>query len=414
MDPQVDLEIRPVTRDELAAYTRADFLGFGEADPHPELTERSPGWRTDELDRTVAAFDGGEIVGTGRSYSLEVTLPGGAFAPGGAVSAITVTATHRRRGILTRMMGFLLDDAVARGEPLAMLWASEGTIYRRFGYGIASTGIRFHIDRRDTAFLRPVTDPGRVRIVDDDSARKLFPGVFERVRHTEPGAVSRTDSWWNDVFFMPGPERGARFYAVHESPTGEIDGCVAYRIKEGWTRGVSRNELSVSDLLAATPEVRLALWRFVFDIDLIETIDASAAVDDPVRHALREGRRAVVDQWTDLLWVRILDVPGALGARQYAVDGRLVLEVEDDFRPDGGAAGRFVLETGPDGAASHPTDDPPDLTLGVADLGALYLGGTACSTLAGAGLVQEHTPGAVARADAMFVAHPAPYTSTNF
>jgi predicted acetyltransferase len=238
--------------------------------------------------------------------------------------------------------------------------------------------------------------------------------VFERVRHTEPGAVSRTDSWWNDVFFMPGPERGARFYAVHESPAGEIDGGVAYRIKEGWTRGVSRNELSVSDLLAASPEVRLALWRFVFDIDLIETIDASAAVDDPVRHALREGRRAVVDQWTDLLWVRLLDVPGALGARQYAVDGRIVLEVEDDFRPDGGAAGRFVLETGPDGAASHPTDDAPDLTLGVADLGALYLGGTACSTLAGAGLVREHTSGAVARADAMFVAHPAPFTSTNF
>lgn len=414
MDPEMELEIRPVTRDELPAFVRADFLGFGETDEHPELTQQERGWRVDELDRTVAAFDGGEIVGTGRSYSLEVTLPGGAAAPGGAVSAITVTPTHRRRRILTRMMGFLLDDAVARGEHLAILWASEGTIYRRFGYGVASSAIGFHIDRRDTHFLHPIADPGRVRIVDADSARKLFPAAFDRARRAEPGAVSRTDSWWADVFFMTEPARGARFYAVHESSAGEIDGCVGYRIKPAVTRGLSRNELVVDDLFAVSPEARLALWRYVFDVDLVETISAGAAVDDPVRHVLREGRRAIVDHWSDRLWVRILDVPGALSARQYAVDGRLVLEVEDAFRPDGAAAGRFVLETGPDGAASHPTDDAPDLSLAVADLGALYLGGTACSTLARAGLVEERTPGALTRADAMFVWHPAPFTSTNF
>src|SRR6266511_2646521 len=185
-----DFEIRPVTPDEVEAYTRAPLAAFGETlDPDRFKLE----WTHYELDRTLAAFDDGEIVGTGRLYSLELTLPGGALEPVAAVSWISVLPTHRRQGILTAIMGRELDDTVARGESMAVLHASEGGIYRRFGYGIATSSISFTLPRQHAAFLRPPPEGGRVRLVDEETARKVFPDIFDRARRQQPGAVSRVD-----------------------------------------------------------------------------------------------------------------------------------------------------------------------------------------------------------------------------
>jgi predicted acetyltransferase len=408
----VSIELRPVTSAEVEAYVRACATGFGErVDPERLGSE----WVNHELDRTLAAFDEGEIVGTGRLYSLELTLPGGALEPTAAVSAIAVLPTHRRRGILTALMRRHLDDAIAGGEALAILHASEGGIYRRFGFGVATSSMSFTLERRHSPFLQPVPGDGRVRFVDEETAAKVLPDVFDRARRVQPGGVERIPAWWGDQFFHPDRnERGTRFLAIHESSAGTLDGFVSYRIQEEWD-GVSHNRLRVNDLVAVTPVARAALWRYLCDVDLVETISAfSVPVDDPLRWLLAESRRLRVTRVSDDLWVRILDVPAALSARRYEAAGRLVLEVVDDLVPDGAAAGRFVLEGGPDGSFASRTDGEPDLALGVADLGAAYLGGVEFSTLARAGLVEERVAGALARADAMFRVTPAPYAMTWF
>ncbi|MGH8984113.1 MAG: GNAT family N-acetyltransferase [Acidimicrobiia bacterium] len=408
----MSFELRPITADEVAAYIRTSMTGFGGA-IRPDRLELE--WTSHELERTLAAVDEGEIVGTGRLYSLELTLPGGVVVPVAAVSWISVLPTHRRRGILTAIMGRQLNDAAARGESMAVLHASEGVIYRRFGYGVATNTIGFTLDRRHSAFLRPVAAGGRVRIVDDATARKTFPEIFDGVRRVRPGAVSRMPEWWSDQFFWLDPkDEGTRFYVTYESAARELDGFAAYRIVEKWD-GVSHNRLGLEDLVSVTPEARAALWRYLCDIDLIETIAAlSCPVDEPLRWLLAESRRLHVNRLSDELWVRLLDVPAALAARRYATPGRVVFEVIDELRSDGAAGGRFVLEGGPDGADASRTSAEPDLVLAVADLGAAYLGGVSFSSLARAGLVEERTPGALERADAMFRTDPAPFAMTWF
>jgi predicted acetyltransferase len=330
------------------------------------------------------------------------------------VSWIAVLPTHRRRGILTAIKRCQLDDAVERGEPLAMLYASEGGIYRRFGYGIASSSMTVTVDTRHSAFLHPVPE-GRVRLVEEDAARKLFPEIFDRARRIQPGAVQRVDEWWPDQFFWPEPdERGTRFYCVYESPEGRLDGYAAYRTEMRWDNG-AHGTVHVRDLVTITPTARAVLWRYLLDVDLTENVAAWVVpLDEPLRWLLAEPRRMRVGRLAESLWLRVLDAPAALEARTYSAPGRVVFDVRDQFRPGGGAAGRFELEGGPDGAEARRTTAEPDLVLDVAELGALLLGGVRASTLARAGLVHERTAGALAVADAMFDVDPLPFSMTDF
>ena len=403
--------LRPVTRDELAEFTMTPLTAFGER-LDPERFELD--WTSIELDRTLAAFDGDQIVGTGRLYSLELTMPGGRLLPAAGVSWIAVLPTHRRRGILSAIKRTQLDDAAARGEPLAILYASESGIYRRFGYGVATSSMSVSIERRHSSFLHAVPE-GRVRLVDEDNARKLFPEIFDRVRRAQPGAVQRVDAWWPDEFFWREPdEKGTRHYCVYESPDGSLDGYTAYRFEAGWNTD-SNATLHVHDLVTASPAARAVLWRYLLDVDLVETIKAWVVpVDEPLRWLLRESRRMRVTRLGDSLWVRVLDAPAALSARTYAVPGRVVFDVVDEVRPDGAAAGRVALDGGPDGAEARRTGDDPGLVLDVASLGGILLGGVRPSTLARAGLVEERTAGALAVADAMFAVEPQPFSMTDF
>jgi predicted acetyltransferase len=403
--------LRPVTRDELPAFTRTDLVAFGE---RTEPARLELDWTSLELDRTLAAFDGDEIVGTGRLFSFELTMPGGRLLPVAAVSWIAVLPTHRRQGILTAIKSTQLDDAAERGEPLAMLYASEAGIYRRFGYGIATSMMSVSIERRHSAFLQPVPE-GRVRLVEEDDARKLLPEIFDRARRVQPGAVQRVDAWWPDQFFWPDPdEKGTRFYCVYESREGTLEGYAAYRFEPRWDNGPQAT-LHVTDLVTSTPAARAVLWRYLLDVDLVETVKTLVSpVDEPLRWLLADPRRMQVTRLHEGLWVRVLDAPAALSARTYAMAGRLVFDVVDEFRADGGAAGRVLLEGGPDGAHAERKGDTPDLVLDVAVLGGILLGGVRPSTLARAGLVEERTRGALAVADAMFAVEPQPFSMTDF
>ena len=51
-----------------------------------------------------------------------------------------------------------------------MLWATEAAIYQRFGYGTATSDGAFEVASRQTAYARPVSPEGRVRIVTEEEA----------------------------------------------------------------------------------------------------------------------------------------------------------------------------------------------------------------------------------------------------
>jgi predicted acetyltransferase len=166
-------------------------------------------------------------------------------------------------------------------------------------------------------------------------------------------------------------------------------------------------------LVGLTPEADAALWRYILDLDLAGSVQVDdRPVDDPIRWRLADPRRLRVNEVGDQLWIRLLDLPGAMEARRYAIDGELVLEVTDTLRPRN--QGRFRLEGGPDGASCRPTSAEPDLALDVADLGAAYLGGASLATLARAERVTELTPGVLLHADRMLASDPVPVSTTHF
>lgn len=407
-------KIRLITPDELPAFIRVDGAAYSSPQTDEDIEAARGSF---EFDRSLAAIEDGRFIGAAGAMSFDLTLPGYTTIPVAGVTWVAVLPTHRRRGVLTALMRRQLEDVRARGEALAVLTASESAIYRRFGYGAATSVMYTEIERGHSAFLSPVPNTGRYRLVEQEEAiSEILPPLYDDVRRARVGELSRTPAKWKSQYRTPNAAFngfGPRFYAACESDDGRVDGAVIYRAKLEWTNGVPDGTLQISELIARTPEAYAALWRYCLDVDLVARVRGlHRPVDEPLRWLLADSRRLRVTHLADNLWVRLLDIPAALSARRYATTGRLTFEVSDTFLPD--LAGRFTLEGAPDGAACARSDHPADLSLDSAALGATYLGGVSFTTLAQAGLIHEENPGALARADAMFATFPAPFCSTPF
>jgi predicted acetyltransferase len=390
------MELRPATREEFDGFDRAVMAAF-----HREVTDddREAFRRTDEPERSLAWFDDGRIVAGTSIYSRRVTVPG-AIVPCAAVTAVGVMPTHRRRGLLTAMMRRQLEDIRAAGEPVAALWASEGAIYGRFGYGIAARHAHLTA-RRPAARLAvppPVGDPLRAGPAADhvEHAR----AVHERVRGERPGMLDRPGRWWEARLHDPESDRkGAQPLRALVVP----DGYALYAVRADRDEEGPAGEVTIRELVAATPAALALLWHFLLDQDLTRTITwPLAPADEPLWLMLTDpdAVRLVVQA---SLWVRIVDVCAALSARGYAAEPDVVLDLSDAFCPWN--AGRYRLA----GGRCEPTDAEPDLALDATALGAAYLGGTLLAELAQAGRVAELRPGALARASAAFRADVAPW-----
>lgn len=407
-----DLSVRPLRDGELRAYATAVGHAFGEPLVEDDFTSMQRTW---EPDRTYVATDGDAVVGGGASFSFQLTVPGGATVGAAGVTAVGTMPTHRRRGALRLVMRRLLEDAQRHGDAVAILWASQGSIYQRFGYGIGTLRGEFEILQSRAAFRAEVPVEGSTRLIELAEAARLFPPVYDRVLATRPGFISRTPTWW-DSEILSDPERwrrgaGPKTFLVYEVD-GQVEGYLIYRIKNDWEAGVSRSVLIARELIATTPRAQRELWRFCFSHDLILSVRAT---DQPVDHPLllmllEPGLLRFV--LAGQLWLRIVDVPGALRARTYAAADRVVLEMTDTFLPE--LAGRWLLDTTGDAPRIERTKAAADLALDVTDLASLYLGAFSTAELAEAGRTSELTAGIRARVDAMFRTEQKPWCPTGF
>jgi len=406
--------VRSLRDDEFAAFLDVVRTAFLEPPLGEETVEARRPYT--DIERCLGAFDaGGRLCGVARSFPTPLTVPGGEVTAA-AVSAVGVLPTHTRQGHLSRMMRHQLADAAERGEPIAALVAAEYPIYGRFGYGPATEAVTLYLDTTAATWLDDPT--GTVELVDNDNYAKIVDDLYDRTRRGIPGHIGvETERWQMLAGVLPLHEPGdaARREArklVWRDAAGEPQAATAYTVDESWVHNRPANTLR-SDLLAATSaRAEQEMLRFLAGIDWVAEVRvALRPVDDPAPLALANGRAARLADRSDHTWVRVLDVPAALGARRYATDGSLVLEVDD---PLGHARGRFRLEGGPDGAACAPTGDEADLAMGVGALGAAYLGGQSWARLADAGWVDERRPGAIAAATAMFATPRAPWGAVTF
>jgi predicted acetyltransferase len=405
----VDIDIRSIMEAERGDWVRAADTAFSAIPKDDEIEAMLP---TIEVDRSFAALDDGRIVGTSAAITTRMVVPGGARVPTAAVTMVGVHPTHRRRGINTMMMAALLDQAEERGEPLAALFASEGAIYGRFGYGLAALLGEFQAESARMDFVRGYEPRGRTELVSKEEAMPVVGRVFDQA--LRPGGVERTEEMRDLVFSGLGHDERDKpwFYAVHRDEAGSPDAYAVYTMKHDWPRSVPSGTIEVKECLATTPSGYADIWRFLFDVDLVATVEAwNRPADEPLLLLAREPRRLRFGL-NDGLWVRLVDIPAALTARRYAGDGRLVFEISDPFRPANDGRYELVVE---DGVGScRRTDAEPDLVGTVNVLGAAYLGGTSFGQLAAAAQVHERRDGSVAWADGLFRWTPAPWSAWDF
>ena len=384
--------------DELVEAYRAISTTFGDEAEERDI-ERAK--RIMPVDRVHVALDGAGVVGVAASHAFSMTVPGGEL-PAGGVTWVAVLPSHRRQGVATGLMRSQIDDLRERGEPLAILWASESLIYGRFGYGMAAPVHALHAVKSRFAFRDDPGPVGATRLVTRDEALELFPPIHERVRTERAGMLSRTRDFWYEerLYAGPGPPgTSPRFFAVFELD-GVPEGYATYRLRDRWDEGIPHGSVMVVEALGTSPVATREIWRYLFGIDLREEVDYEFMDPAfPLFLGVTDPRRLRV-RLTDGLWLRLVDVGAALAGRSWAADDSLVLRLRDEFCPWNDGCYRT------DG---QRVDDEPDLALGAADLASAYLGGFDVNVLAQAGRVAELTPGAVARASAMFRTPLPPY-----
>jgi predicted acetyltransferase len=393
-----ELPLRAATPDD---FQKASVLLFGLFHRAVDQEVQDLDRRIWEADRSLVVTEGDEVVAHTSSAGRELTVPG-AVLPAAHVTGVGVAPTHRRRGLLTRLMARQLRDLLDAGrEPLAVLWASEARIYPRFGYGLASTHLELTIDNREVR-LPAATTAGRLRTGSPTDLYPELTKLYDTLRPERPGWSSRNEDWWAQVLAdFPSSREGAteRRLVLHEGDGG-VDGYALWRSKRDWTVTGPNAEVHVSEIAAANPEAYAALWRFLLGIDLARRVTYGfAAVDDPLLY-LASDPRQLNTHFSDGLWARLVDLPAALGARRYASDLDVVFEVSDPILPEN--AGRWRVAGGPGGATCERTTAEPDLACDIADLGAAYLGGSSLAALAAAGRVRELRPGALHPASTAF------------
>jgi predicted acetyltransferase len=395
----MSIEVRRGRREDVLGALRPVFHYFGR---EPTEDSASRFLRVLSPDRVHAAWDDRQIVGGASAFEFQLTIPG-AVVPAAGITVVGVLPTHRRRGVLTELMRAQLDDVHGRGEPLAFLWASEGAIYGRFGYGLAGLSGEIDLLRAHSRFVRPVETDGRFRLLSLQEALEALPPVYARAAAETPGMFGRTSEWWSTrVLDDPEWRRGGagEMVRVVLEREGQIIGYALYRLKMGFSEGASTGEVHVIEALGTTPAALAAIWRHLLDIDWMERAKAwLLPVDHPLFLLLEEPSRMRF-RVEESVWLRLVDVAAALAAHSRAREEDVVLAVTDSFCPWN--EGHYRLD-------GSTTTDAPDLRIDVGDLGAAFLGGFTFAELGRAGRVEELVPGALQHADAAFRTERAPW-----
>jgi predicted acetyltransferase len=403
----VDITIRRGRPEDHPAILELDSASFGADYGEQEAADARAEVPPEQFLLAVDDADG-RVVGVTADLDLAVTVPGGADVPVSGVTWVAVDITHRRRGILRALLERQLREHAESGSVASGLLAAEAGIYGRFGFGMATRFRTTTFDRPRSALARRV-DASQVRRLATDAARDRLPDIHERWRRCTPGAVRRTDAMWHG-FLLDRPSDREGWSGLHHLV--HPDGYLSYRLKQNWSTGDPQTACRIVDYAPATEQAHAALWQTVLAMDLVTQIESDELpLDDPLPWLLTDPRKLRTTMVRDGLFLRPLDVARLLSARSYAVEVEAVIRVSDPLLGDG----CYRLLAGPDGATCTRADGrTADIEMGVADLGAVSLGGTRLGELARAGLIDYADDAVLHRLDRALLADRAPAHGTSF
>ena len=382
----MSVRLRPLSAEEMEAFHKASCIPFL-IDPDPARLERMN--HVVDWERARVAEDSGQIVATFAAYTKQVSVPGGKL-PMAGTTIVSVLPTHRRKGLMRGLMTEHLKEVYERGEPLAGLWASESSIYGRFGYGPAANMFHSKLVKQHATFQRrPNCEGTSLRLVSIEDALQIVPEIYRRAALDRPGMVSRCDDWWKYVtlgdqeFMRQGMTRLSCVIVFRgEKPVG----YTVYRAN--CHRGGEADTVQIKELVADNSADEQLLWQFLFDLDLVEAIHAwNLPVDSPVAWWLNQPRK-LERKLSDSLWIRPIDVGVALAGRRYSGEGRVTFRFRDELCPWNEAVWQLDVDRDGAGRCEKSETTSVQLELDPYSLGAIYLGGQSVHELARAGLVQ--------------------------
>jgi predicted acetyltransferase len=410
----MSIDIRVCPPERFAELLKTAEVAFGEDVPD-DLIERVR--KVSGPERFVCALEGDRFVATGGVLSVGLSVPGGEL-PAGGVSWVTVLPSHRRRGLMSGMMRLMIDDCRRRDEPLAMLWAAEGAIYQRFGFGLATMCVNLDAEPKAVGYAREWSREGSFRLLPAGEGLDLVAPVYEAARAQHSGFLSRTPDWWAGILPIPGKDgKGgeARRLVVYETERGP-EAYAIYKTKADWNVRGPACLLTVEEAIGCTPRGTREIWRYLLDVDLMRSLRAHRLPYDHPLIALAAEPRRLGMTVSDGLWLRIVDVTAALEGRRYGTarngSGRLILDLGDEYCPWN--AGRWRLEVSEGRARVARAEEAADLALDANDLASMFLGGFTATALAAAGRVAELRPGALAVADGLFPTATKPWCPQEF
>lgn len=369
---------------ELNAYAFADNRPPAERGPPP----LQPDW-------TLGAFAGANLAACSGAFPFTVGMNGKPMSAQG-VTAVSTNPGYFRRGLVRQLITRWLEQGKETGVPLAILWASMGAIYQRFGYGLGSIDVTYSIDPAAVKFAQPrELPPGAVTLVPVDDAAATLQNLHEKFRARRTLILHRgADNWARLWRTKP------TFCAIYRSPDGEPEGAVLYSTSWDGPMGPnSRQRLRIHDCCWLNPEAHQGLWQFLAAHDLVgEIVWQHVPQDEPLPLLLLEPR-SLNRRTDDGLWARIIDASAALAGRGYDLPGKVTLQITgDELCPWNND--KVCLET--DSIETRVTSTPhatADATLTPNALASLLCGAARATELANAGALDAANPAAL---DALF------------
>ncbi|AWW43559.1 GNAT family N-acetyltransferase [Streptomyces cadmiisoli] len=405
------VSVRQITTDELAEWVRVQRSAYF---MHPTRIDMASQERWFVDGEVFGAYENNECVGTFRSSPYGIVVPGGNRVTAAGITSVAVTHTHRRRGILNRMMHTALASCVSEGMVMAMLVPTEYTLYGRYGFGPAVKNGYIKVSNPKNAWNESLgaSLEGSVSLITGEKVRDLGPNLYRKFQEMQAGAADRKPAWWSDVtgeWFLS--RRAIQpFYVVHQDGAGNITGLAIYEATLSGECGKNAT-LRVVDHIFLDDAARNAIWRYIFSLSNVDSVIVdSIPIDDPLPLLLNDPGAAHVGS-NPTLWLRILDIAKVLSVRNYAASGSIAISVRDSL---GYCSGCWLLTVDESGKVTvTPTSQMGDVELDVDSLSSLYMGGNNAITLRKAGAIRENRPGASEMLQEMFRVHEAPWFPAN-
>ena len=324
------------------------------------------------------------------------------------MTVVGVLPSHRRRGLPTRMMGAQLRDVRERGVSIATRWASEETIYGRYGYGLSSLGL-LPTAKRQTPQLRsdlPARE-GAIRMLDHDDALRVLPPLYEKIARRTVGFLARPRDWW-ELRTLDDREERRRGAGPLNRALLELDGKPAgyaiYRIKTENVGDEWNKKVFVHDAFGVDARATREIWRFLLEIDWVDEVESRELPLDHPLILLTARVNELRGRLRDGLWLRLADAGAALAARSHGSDGRAAIEVTSDpLFPEN--ADTWTIE----GGVARRSRRRPAVRVDLQALASAFLGGFSFRQIAAAERAEGTVRGGLARADALFATPALPW-----